>query len=267
MNLPHRAPLHRVCVLIPTYNELQSLPGLLRRLRAAVPSADVLVIDDGSPDGTGALADQIAAADPQVQVLHRSTKQGLGKAYLAGFGWAWDRGYDAVVEMDADGSHQPEQLPALLAAAEGADLVIGSRWVAGGAVHRWPRYRKALSVGANRYARAILALPVYDATAGFRVYRMSALRAIDLAAVESTGYCFQVDLTVRMVDAGLRVVEVPIDFVERELGVSKMGREIVGEALVRVTQWGLQRRCAQGRRAIGAGAERVSGPRWHQLTD
>jgi dolichol-phosphate mannosyltransferase len=237
---------------------------IVRRIRAAVPAADVLVLDDNSPDGTGELADRLAAQDPQVHVLHRPGKEGLGPAYLAGFRWADERGYDAVVEIDADGSHQPEQLPDLLAAAAGADVVIGSRWVPGGSVHNWPAHRRALSVGANRYARHALGIPVRDATAGFRVYRLAALRAMDTDEVASQGYCFQVDLTVRALDRGLTVVEVPVAFVEREVGTSKMNDAIVREAAVRVGLWGLQRRGRQLRERL-AGLRRSSG--WHHLEE
>ena len=220
MTVPDRAPLRRICICVPTYDERTTLPQVLASIRAAVPDADVLVIDDNSPDGTGEVAARLAAADPQVHVLHRPGKQGLGPAYLAGFAWADAAGYDAVVQIDADGSHQPEQLPALLTAAQnpGADLVIGSRWVPGGSVHNWPVHRRALSVGANAYTRYALGIPVRDATAGFRVYRLSALRAMDTAAVASQGYCFQIDLTVRALEQGLRVLEVPLAFVEREEG-------------------------------------------------
>ena len=253
-----REPVTRVVVLIPTYNERENLPVIVRRLRGSVPAADVLVLDDASPDGTGALADELAEADDQVHVLHRSAKEGLGKAYLAGFDWALERGYDAAVEMDADGSHQPEQLPALLDAVGHADVVIGSRWIRGGAVRNWPATRKALSVGANLYTRVMLGMPVNDATAGFRVYRASALRTMGLRGVESQGYCFQVDLTMRAVRSGLEVLEVPITFVEREVGVSKMGRDIIREALVNVTRWGIQHRSGQLRTALdrtrGAGS-------------
>lgn len=258
----------RVLVLIPTYNEKDSLPGVVARVRAQVPSVDILVLDDNSPDGTGVVADALAADDPQIQVLHREGKQGLGRAYLAGFAWASEHGYHAVVEMDADGSHQPEQLERLLAASADADLVIGSRWVPGGATHNWPHRRNMLSRGANLYTRAALGLPVRDATAGYRLYRTSALQAMNLEGVASAGYCFQVDLTLRAVDRGLRVVEVPIDFVERTEGTSKMDGSIVREALGRVTLWGLQRRgeqvAAAGKRL---GRRVTSGATWHELTD
>jgi dolichol-phosphate mannosyltransferase len=230
----------RVLVVVPTYNERETLPLVLGRLRAAVPAAHVLVADDASPDGTGAVADEWAARDDAVHVLHRPGKAGLGAAYVAGFRWGLARGYDVLVEMDADGSHQPEQLPSLLErVAAGADLVLGSRWVPGGSVVNWPRHRELLSRGGNLYTRLALGVPLRDATAGFRAFRATALEKVGLDDVESQGYCFQVDLAWRVVQAGLRVDEVPITFVERELGASKMSRAIVAEALVRVTQWGL----------------------------
>lgn len=259
-----RPALVRVCVCVPTYDEVGNVEMIVRRIRAAVPSADVLVLDDNSPDGTGEVADRLAAEDPQVHVLHRAGKEGLGPAYLAGFGWALERGYDAVVEIDADGSHQPEQLPSLLAAAADADVVIGSRWVPGGSVHNWPLHRRALSVGANTYARLALGIPVRDATAGFRVYRLAALREMDTDAVASQGYCFQVDLTLRALDRGLTVVEVPVAFVEREVGTSKMDDAIVREAAVRVAVWGVQRRSRQLRERLGR-TRRSNG--WHHLEE
>jgi dolichol-phosphate mannosyltransferase len=244
-----------VLVVVPTYDERDNLPGVLGRLRASVPAADVLVVDDDSPDGTGALADELSATDPQVHVLHRSAKQGLGPAYLAGFAWGLARDYDAFVEMDADGSHAPEQLPDLLAALPGADVVLGSRWVAGGAVVDWPRRREILSRGGNAYARLLLGLPVRDATGGFRVYRRQVLETMDLADVASAGYCFQVDLLLRAWRARFRIVEVPITFVERVAGVSKMDRHVVQEALWRITLWGLRgRRGARRRHAAGSEA-------------
>jgi dolichol-phosphate mannosyltransferase len=251
--------IDRVLVCIPTYNERENLPRIVERVRAAVPTADVLVLDDNSPDGTGAVADELVAADPQVHVLHRPGKQGLANAYLAGFAWGLERGYGAIVEMDADGSHQPEQLPTLLAALTDADLVIGARWVRGGSVVNWPLHRKALSVGANIYTRALLGMPVHDATAGYRAYRASALQTIGLDHVASQGYCFQVDLTQRAVRLGLRVVEVPITFVEREIGDSKMSGDIMRESLQRITAWGLSHRADQVRR-LGRRE-----PTWHRL--
>ena len=227
---------------MPTYNERQNLESIAGRVRAALPEADLLVVDDNSPDGTGDLADKLAETDPHVQVMHRTDKAGLGKAYIAGFGWALERGYDVIIEMDADGSHQPEHLPSLVAALNGADLSIGSRWVPGGKVVNWPKTREALSRAANIYTRIMLGLGVRDATAGFRAYRAATLRTISLDQVESTGYCFQIDLTLRVADAGLRIIEVPITFVEREHGASKMSNRIIAEAFWRVAQWGVTRR-------------------------
>jgi dolichol-phosphate mannosyltransferase len=235
----------RVVMVVPTYNERDNLEWIVGRLRRCVPAADVLVVDDGSPDGTGELADRMAAEDPQVSVLHRATKAGLGAAYLEGFEVALGRGYDVVGEMDADGSHQPEQLPALLRALEHADLVIGSRWVTGGSVVNWPLSRTVLSVGGNLYARLLLGLPVHDVTAGYRLFRRSTLESINLDSVESAGYIFQTDLAFRTVRAGLRVVEVPIQFVERVRGESKMSRDVAVESLRRITVWGLRERFRQ----------------------
>ncbi|GHG40244.1 dolichol-phosphate mannosyltransferase [Sinomonas cellulolyticus] len=236
----------RILTIIPTYNELDSLPKTLGRLRSAVPASDVLVADDNSPDGTGALADRIAAEDSQVHVLHRKGKEGLGAAYIAGFRWALERDYDVIVEMDADGSHRPEQLPALLAAVdEGADLVIGSRWVKGGSVVNWPFYRQLISRTGSTYARLMLGLPLKDITAGYRAFRRTTLEKLDFDAVESRGYGFQVDLAWRVVKMGLKVVEVPVTFVERELGSSKMSGNIVVEAMLNVTRWGLAERWNQ----------------------
>ena len=230
----------RVLTIIPTYNEIESLPKTLQRLRLAVPDSDVLIADDNSPDGTGAYADEIAAKDPQVHVLHRKGKEGLGAAYIAGFRWGLERDYDILVEMDADGSHKPEQLPLLLAAAEsGADLVIGSRWVPGGSVVNWPLHRKILSRGGSTYSRLMLGIGVRDITAGYRAFRRSTLEKLDLSAVESVGYGFQVDMTFRVARLGLRIQEVPITFVEREFGASKMSGNIVFEAIANVTKWGL----------------------------
>jgi len=254
-----RPPIGRIVVLIPTYNERENLSLIVPRLRAAVPDADVLVLDDNSPDGTGAVADQLSAGDSQVQVLHRKSKEGLGAAYLAGFARALELDYDVLVEMDADGSHQPEQLRFLLMALAEADLVLGSRWVPGGSVVNWPLHRKALSVGGNLYVRLLLGMPVSDATGGFRAYRASALLSLDLQKVASQGYCFQVDLAWRAARAGLRVVEVPITFVERTVGDSKMSGDIVKESLRMITLWGVRYRLGQLRSIFGRE------PRWHQL--
>ncbi|MBB1245424.1 polyprenol monophosphomannose synthase [Streptomyces durbertensis] len=233
-----REPLGDVLVIIPTYNEADNVEPIVSRVRAAVPEAHILIADDNSPDGTGKIADELAAADEHVHVLHRKGKEGLGAAYLAGFRWGTDHGYDVLVEMDADGSHQPEQLPRLLTALTGADLVLGSRWVPGGRVENWPAYRKLLSQGGSTYSRLLLGIPLRDVTGGYRAFRAATLKGLDLDQVASQGYCFQVDLAYRAVQAGFHVVEVPITFVERERGDSKMSRDIVVEALWRVTAWG-----------------------------
>jgi dolichol-phosphate mannosyltransferase len=234
----------RVLVIIPTYNEAENLPGIIGRLQASVPEAHALVVDDSSPDGTGQLAQELADADPRVHVLHRTAKAGLGPAYVAGFAWALEQGYDAVVEMDADGSHAPEELPKLLAALDGADLVLGSRYVPGGAVTDWPAHRLLLSRAGNRYTRWLLRLPLSDATGGYRAARTRLIGELPFQDVASEGYCFQVDWAWRAVRAGARVTEVPITFTERAFGRSKMSGSIVGEALVRVTAWGLRDRLA-----------------------
>jgi dolichol-phosphate mannosyltransferase len=232
--------LGRVLVIVPTYNERENLPLITGRLRAALPDADLLIADDNSPDGTGKVADELAEHDQHVHVLHRPGKQGLGAAYIAGFHWGLERGYEVLVEMDADGSHQPEELHKLLdAVAGGADLAIGSRWVPGGKVVNWPARRELLSRGANTYTRIMLGMPVRDATAGFRAYRAATLEKIGVDDVQSQGYCFQVDLTLRTVRHGLRVAEVPITFMERTVGASKMSRDVILEAYWRVTLWGI----------------------------
>ncbi|MDP9100759.1 MAG: polyprenol monophosphomannose synthase [Actinomycetota bacterium] len=253
----------RVLVIVPTYNERDNLTVIAERLHAAVPDADLLVVDDSSPDGTGELADDLAAQQAWVHVLHRTTKAGLGAAYIAGFAWARANGYDVVVEMDADGSHAPEQLPRLLVALERADVVLGSRWIPGGEVRNWPKSRELLSRGGNAYTRVMLGLPLADATGGYRAYRRGVLDALPLAAVASQGYCFQVDLVWQAWRSGYRVVEVPITFVERERGESKMSRSIVLEALWRVTWWGLRSGRSRGRRPVGsavAAGPGASGP-------
>lgn len=231
----------KVLVMIPTYNEIESLPRQIDGVRAATPDVDIVVIDDGSPDGTGEWADRRADEDGHVFVIHRTAKQGLGAAYLAAFTWALERNYDVVVEMDADGSHRPEDLPKILEHAGDHDLVIGSRWVPGGSVVNWPAHRKLLSTNANRYVRLALGVPIKDATAGFRSYRTAMLKGLGLDSVESQGYCFQVDMAWRVVQAGGTVTEVPITFVERDAGASKMSGAIIREALAKVTWWGLQR--------------------------
>jgi len=227
--------------MIPTYNERDNLEWIVGRVRAAQPAAHVLVVDDSSPDGTGELADALAAADDQVHVLHRPGKQGLGRAYIDAMRWGVAHGYGLLVELDADGSHQPEQLGRLLEKSTEADLVLGSRWVPGGAVENWPWYRQAISRAGSAYARLALGLKVRDVTGGYRAFQASALESLDLDAVHSHGYAFQVDMLYRAVRAGLRVVEVPITFVERERGASKMSAGIVAEAMLRVTLWALSR--------------------------
>ncbi len=237
----------RILVIIPTYDERENLPLIVRRLFAAVPQAHVLVVDDSSPDGTGEIADEMAAADERVHVLHRSVKDGLGAAYVAGFAWGLERRYQVLIEMDADGSHAPEQLPRLLDTLDHADVVLGSRYVPGGSVVNWPKRREVLSRGGNLYSRLALGVAIHDITGGYRAYRSAVLRALPLDDIESHGYCFQVDLAWRAAQAGFRVAEVPITFTEREIGTSKMSGGIVREALLKVTLWG-------------------AAHRWHQLT-
>ena len=234
----------RVLVVVPTYDEVENIEPILERLHAALPEAHALVVDDGSPDGTGELAEKLAALDPRVHVLRRTTKSGLGPAYVAGFRWGRARGYDVLVEMDADGSHHPEQLPLLLAGLEDADLVLGSRWVPGGRVEDWPAHRLLLSRAGNLWTRWALRLPLADATGGFRAVRAALVDRLPFDDVASQGYCFQVDWAWRAWRDGARVVEVPITFSERPYGRSKMSGSIVGEALVRVTVWGLRDRLA-----------------------
>jgi dolichol-phosphate mannosyltransferase len=248
MEIP--AGLGRVLVIIPTYNERDNIEGIVGRVRAAAPPVDVLIVDDASPDGTGDLADGLAKADDHVKVLHREGKEGLGPAYVAGFRWAAAHGYDVMVEMDADGSHQPEELPRLLTALQDADLVIGARWIPGGKVENWPVSREALSRGANTYARMLLGMPLHDATGGFRAFRAATLDKIGLEGVDSRGYCFQIDLALRALRQGLRVVEVPITFVDRVHGTSKMSGDVFAEAAWRVTRWGVENRLGRlrGRR-------------------
>lgn len=232
----------RVVVVIPTYNEADNIRTITGRVRAAVPTVDILVADDNSPDGTGTIADELAVADDHIFVLHRAGKEGLGAAYKAGFAWAKNKGYDAVVEMDADGSHAPEELPKLLDALAGADVVLGTRYIPGGSVHNWPMRRLLLSRGGNIYIRMALGMPFRDATGGYRAYRMPVLDAINVETVASTGYSFQVELAWRSYKHGFRLVEVPITFTEREHGVSKMSGNIFKEQLLRVTVWGVQSR-------------------------
>ncbi|CAM3050630.1 polyprenol monophosphomannose synthase [Williamsia muralis] len=238
-------------VIIPTFNEIENLPLIVKRVHAAQPAVHILIVDDSSPDGTGELADKLAATDgaDRIHVMHRTVKDGLGAAYIAGFKWGLARDYTVLVEMDADGSHAPEQLHRLLDRLnDGADLVIGSRYVPGGTVVNWPRRREILSRGGNVYSRLALGVKIKDITGGFRAYRRHVLETLDLSSIESHGYCFQVDLGWRTVQAGFDVAEVPITFTERELGESKMSGSIVREAAFKVPRWGLAHRMAKLRR-------------------
>ena len=248
-------PSERTLVIIPTFNERENLPLIVGRVHKARPDVHVLIVDDGSPDGTGELADELALADTdRVHVMHRSAKGGLGAAYLAGFAWGLNREYSVLVEMDADGSHPPEHLHRLLDAVDGgADLAIGSRYVPGGEVRNWPRRRLVLSRTANGYSRILLGVDIHDITAGYRAYRREVLEKIDLAAVDSKGYCFQIDLTWRTINNGFIVVEVPITFTEREYGQSKMSGSNIREALLKVAEWGVRGRID---RARGVGVTR-----------
>jgi dolichol-phosphate mannosyltransferase len=243
-------PIEPVLVVIPTYNERENLTPILRRLHESLPSAHALVVDDGSPDGTGELADKLAAEDERVHVMHRTEKAGLGAAYIAGFRWGLARDYATIVEMDADGSHAPEDLPRMLDALEDADLVLGSRYVPGGSVVNWPKRREVLSRGANLYSRLALGGKITEYTSGFRAYRRAVLEKLALDEIASTGYCFQIDLAWRTLRAGFEVVEVPITFTEREIGESKMSGSIIREAMIRVGVWGTQHRLAQLRRFL-----------------
>jgi dolichol-phosphate mannosyltransferase len=240
--------LGRVLVIVPTYNELENIKRITAGIRSAAPEVDILIADDNSPDGTGRVADELASHDSQIKVLHRSAKNGLGAAYLDAFAWAKNNNYDVVVEMDADGSHRPQDLVAMLIALNNADVVLGSRWVRGGNVVNWPIHREILSRGGNIYTRLCLGIPIKDATGGFRAYRMNALNQMKIDDVQSQGYCFQVDMAWRAMQSGLRVAEVPITFVERQIGESKMSGDIVKEALIRVTQWGIEKRLGRFKR-------------------
>jgi dolichol-phosphate mannosyltransferase len=240
-------------VIIPTYNEADNVDWIVGRLREAVPTADVLIVDDDSPDGTGALADLMAASDRSIHVLHRAGKEGIGVAYRDGMRWGLAAGYGVIVEMDADGSHQPEQLPRLLERLDTADVVVGSRWVAGGGVVNWPLERRILSRGGSAYARFALGVRVADVTGGYRAFTAAALARIDLDAVLSQGYCFQIDMIWHAATAGLRIAEVPITFVERERGQSKMSGPIVAEAMLRVTGWAMRSLPERVRRSLSSG--------------
>ncbi len=241
----------RTLVVIPTYNEAETITALLEAVRAAAPDVDVLVVDDASPDGTGKLAEDVGARLGHIEVLHRPAKAGLGTAYRAGFAKGLAEGYDAFVEMDADFSHDPSALPSLLDAAEDYEVVIGSRYVPGAAIPNWTLARLALSRGGNLYASLLLSLRVADSTAGFRVYRRSALERIEYATVRADGYAFQIEMTYRARSAGASIKEVPITFIDRAQGTSKMSGAIVVEALLLVTLWAVERPL-RALRAIGS---------------
>ncbi len=249
-------PLDRVLVITPTYNEAENIEPIITRLKQAVPTAQVLIVDDNSPDGTGAIADRLAATDPSIHVLHRPGKGGLAAAYLAGFEWGLLYGFDVLIQMDADGSHQPEVIYDMLAAMrrQGADMVKGSRWIKGGSTTQ-SKSRELLSRSANLWIQLVMDLPVRDSTGGFNAFRAPILRAIDLSNVASKGYTFQVDITRRVLEAGGKVVEVPIHFPDREAGVSKMSGSIIGEALMRTTEWGIDKRRTQ-LKGVGAAVKR-----------
>jgi len=252
----------RVLVVVPTYNEASNIEALLRRVHAVLPDAGILVVDDGSPDGTADLVEKVALELGDVHVLRRTEKSGLGSAYRAGFRWGLAAGYDACVEMDADFSHDPAALPALVAPLEdGYELVVGSRYVPGGSIPNWSWHRHLLSWGGNRYADAVLGLGVKDSTAGFRVYAASVLRRLDLDRIRADGYGFQIEMTYRAKQAGAPITEVPISFVDRVSGESKMSSAIVVEALLLVAWWGLARlagRVAGGRDRAVRGSRRAS---------
>ena len=230
-----------ILVVLPTYNEVLNIASMLRALREIVPNVNILVVDDGSPDGTAAIAREIAVELGQIELLERSSKNGLGGAYRAGFAWGLERGYDRFVEIDCDFSHDPKDLPRLLAASEQAEVVIGSRYVRGGSIPNWTLIRRMLSRGGNLYASFVLGLRVKDATAGYRVYRTSALEKIEYQTALADGYGFQIEMTYRARRAGASIVEVPISFSDRVLGESKMSSAIVVEALLLVTSWALRR--------------------------
>ncbi|MCU1498681.1 MAG: hypothetical protein JWM47_2634 [Acidimicrobiales bacterium] len=235
----------RTLVVVPTYQEAENVEAFLTAVRAAVPAADVLLVDDNSPDHTGDLAEKTAAELGQISVLHRQAKQGLGAAYREGFGWALDQGYDIVVQMDCDFSHDPSVIADLVGAVEaGADCAIGSRYVPGGSTPNWPFHRQLLSRYGNRYTSAVLGLGIRDATSGFRAYRADVLRSIDVASTRSSGYAFMSELADRMVRQKMTLAEIPIRFVDRAFGTSKMSARIIAESMAMVTGWGLRARLA-----------------------
>jgi dolichol-phosphate mannosyltransferase len=231
----------KALIIVPTYNEAENVRDIASRLLAALPVADLLFVDDNSPDGTGALQDELAAKNPRIHVMHRAGKLGLGTAYVEGFEWGLERDYEYLFEMDADGSHDPKYLPQMLALAEdGADVVVGSRNVPGGGTVNWGVGRKLLSRGGSFYARTILGIDVRDVTAGFVCWRREVLEAMELSTVASNGYSFQIEMKYRALQKGFRIVETPIIFIDRRVGQSKMSRSIVAEALLKV--WALRLR-------------------------
>jgi dolichol-phosphate mannosyltransferase len=233
----------RTLVCVPTYQEGANVDRFLRAVRSAAAQVDILVCDDNSPDGTGELAEKVAAELGRIEVLHRPSKQGLGAAYREGFRWGLDHGYDVIVQMDCDFSHDPAMIPTLLAAIEdGIDCAIGSRYVAGGSTPGWPLHRRMLSKYGNRYTAGVLRLGIKDATGGFRAYRASTLEAIDIDSTRANGYAFQSEVALRMAQADLRLEEIPITFVDREYGTSKMSVKIMAESMARVTTWGIRAR-------------------------
>lgn len=236
----------KTLVIMPTFNESGNILNAVSNLFAHNPNVDLLIVDDSSPDGTGKIADSLAKEDKRISVLHRLGKDGLGAAYIAGFGWAFERDYEFLVEMDADGSHRAQDLPLLLEAANDNDLVIGSRYVRGGRTENWPMHRQILSRGGNLYARVMLGGKLNDMTAGFRVFRTSFLKSLDLKTINARGYSFQIEMAYRTLRSGGRVAEVPITFVERVIGDSKMSSDIVREALILMTKLGLRRMFGRG---------------------
>lgn len=243
------APKRKTLIIVPTYNELENLPELVRQIFAEVPHTHILVVDDNSPDGTGALADSLSAADPRVHVMHRAGKLGLGTAYIGGFKWALERDYERVFEMDADFSHQPKYLPTFLERAEEADLVLGCRYMKGGGTEDWTFMRRMISKGGNLYARVVMGLRFKDLTGGFKCFRREVLETLDLDAVKSKGYAFQIELTYRAHLAGFKIAEVPIIFPDRKLGQSKMSGRIVREAMLNVVKLRFDKAVKAQRRA------------------
>ena len=245
-------------VVLPTYNEAETIEEVLRRTRAALPDTAVLVVDDGSPDGTADVAEKVGAELGRVEVMRRTAPKGLGDAYRAGFAWGLERGAEVLFEMDSDLSHDPAALPSLLARTADHDLVIGSRYIPGGSIPQWGLHRRLLSRGGNVYSAVMLGVPVRDMTSGFRAYRAELLRRMDLDSVRADGYGFQIEMTYRAAQRGARIAEVPIRFVDRELGESKMSSRIVVEALTLVTRWGVVRLARRARSGLGKGMAKSS---------